>query len=137
MEQFGWLGLGLQNCCTCKDGEFSMLDVLLPVLIYGRLGLLFPLSHNSCCEQVRLTIPWTSTPTLNLSCGCFPLSGDFKSIVHNYCTVLIDLSPLCDCDTPDEIFILSPYIEGRDRVWISSAVALHLDILVLLWAGLA
>ena len=53
-----------------------------------------------------------------------------------YCTISFDSSPLRDCDTPDEIFISSPYIGGRDRVRISSGVALHLDILVLLWAGL-
>jgi hypothetical protein len=37
-----------------------------------------------------------------------------------YCPISINLSPLCDCDAPDEIFILSPCQEGCDKVQISS-----------------
>jgi len=48
-----------------------------------------------------------------------------------YCTILINSSPLHDCDMADEIFILSPYIGGCDRVQIFSGAALYLDILVL------
>ena len=32
-----------------------------------------------------------------------------------YCTILINLSPTCDCDTPDKIFISSPCLEGCDK----------------------
>ena len=37
-----------------------------------------------------------------------------------YCTISINLSPLCDCDVSDEIFISSPGQVSCDKVQISS-----------------
>jgi hypothetical protein len=43
-----------------------------------------------------------------------------RKLSNYYCPISINLSPLCDCDAPDEIFILSPCQEGCDKVPISS-----------------
>jgi len=48
---------------------------------------------------------------------------------EEYCTILIDSSPLSDCDTPDKIVISSPCFGSHDRVQISSGAAWYLDIL--------
>jgi hypothetical protein len=37
-----------------------------------------------------------------------------------YCTISINLLPMCDCDTPDQIFISSPGLKGCDKGKISS-----------------
>jgi hypothetical protein len=49
--------------------------------------------------------------------------------VLDYCTILIDLSHLDDCDMPDKIFISSPCRWGCDKVHIWSGVDIFQDIL--------
>jgi hypothetical protein len=51
----------------------------------------------------------------------------------DYCTISINLSPLCDCDTPDKIFFLSLCLEACDTGKISSGAALCLAILAVLF----
>ena len=51
----------------------------------------------------------------------FPMHCTVRS--EDYCRVLIKSTPLRDRDTPDEIFVLSPYLEDCDKGKISSSVA--------------
>jgi hypothetical protein len=50
----------------------------------------------------------------------------------DYCTILINLSPFCDCDTPDKNFCLSLCPEACDMGKISSGTAPCLAILAVL-----
>jgi hypothetical protein len=45
-----------------------------------------------------------------------------------YCTILNSLSPLCDCDAPDEIFISSVGLVTCDKAQILSAMAGLTDV---------
>ena len=58
-------------------------------------------------------------------------------IVSKYCIILINSSPLRDCDMHDEIFISSPWLEGCDIGKISSDLALCPAILAELWIEFA
>ena len=40
----------------------------------------------------------------------------------NYCTISNSSSPLCDCDTPDEIFVSSPRLRACDTPKFSSGL---------------
>ena len=44
----------------------------------------------------------------------------FKYTHCEYCTISINLSSLCDCDTPDKIVISSSCQEGCNKVQILS-----------------
>jgi hypothetical protein len=43
------------------------------------------------------------------------------------------LTPLCDCDMPDEIFFLSPCFGSCDIVKISSVIAVELHTFLVLF----
>jgi hypothetical protein len=49
-------------------------------------------------------------------------------LLSNYCTILINLSPLCDCDTPDKNFCSSLCLEACDMGKILSGAGLCLAI---------
>src|ERR1700683_554205 len=49
-----------------------------------------------------------------------------------YCRIQIKSTPLCDCDTPDEILFLSPRFGSCDMVKISSVVPAEQYILVVI-----
>ena len=59
--------------------------------------------------------------------------GGSGSLLALYYTILINLSPTCDCDAPDEIFISSPCPEGCDKAQISSDGTYSAALLALFW----
>ena len=64
----------------------------------------------ACSTLLHAQIIWTTNGDHFTSMKCFiiTLLSDF---VPQLC-VLYNLSPTCDCDTPDEIFIETPYLES-------------------------
>jgi hypothetical protein len=68
---------------------------------------------------MRVRVEWEGVES-EVQCGLF-----FDcSCLSRYCTISNDSSPLCDCDTPDEIFISSPHQRACDRLKFSSGVVI-------------
>jgi hypothetical protein len=59
--------------------------------------------------------------------------GGSGSLLALYYTILINLSPTCDCDAPDEIFISSPCLEGCDKAQILSDGTHSTTLLAVFW----
>jgi hypothetical protein len=114
----GWVR-GVQS--TAKGGMTHHCCDLLHCLL-GRLafrGHREELSHVSDSRVLsyrvmffarRLDWPWMLKAESKLDLG----------VRISYCTISINSSPMCDCDTPDEIFISSTWLAGCDNGEISS-----------------